>query len=67
MENILIMLVVFLAILVIVSIIATVVFYNDLRGCETEESPLCLQYVCQNGQPATRSDASGKTQTSGAN
>lgn len=67
MENLLIMLVVFLAILVLVSIIATVIFYDNLRECETKESPLCIQYICQSGDPATRADENGNTQTSDQN
>ncbi len=38
-----------------------IILWNDLRECEKTESKWCYQYACKNGQPATRTNSSGKT------
>ncbi len=38
-----------------------IIYWNDLRKCEETESQWCYQYTCKNGQPATRTNSSGKT------
>lgn len=39
--------------------IAAFVLRNDLQNCETNQSPYCLQYICPNGNPATRRGPNG--------
>ena len=57
--------VIFLAILVIICIIATLIFYQNTIECEQNESPLCPQFVCPGNQGgATRINDAGKKITS---
>lgn len=64
MENLLIGLIVFLSICVIIALIAAIIFYRDTEECQNTEHPLCPQYICPNGQSASRTTDDGKKQFS---
>lgn len=45
--------------------VGALIMRRNLLGCENNSSPLCPQYVCPSGEPATRTGEDGKAQTSG--
>ncbi len=55
---------VILVILVIISGVTALWMRNDLVSCENNESSYCPQYVCSNGEPATRTGSNGEIQKS---
>lgn len=38
---------IFLGIVAIALTIMAIIYYSELRQCETKESPYCLQYMCK--------------------
>lgn len=39
-------------------------FFVDFENCVDNQSPYCMQIICPDGEPATRTDADGNTQQS---
>ena len=65
MVNILIItILIFLFIANIIIAIIAFILKRDLTECETNESPYCFQYICKDGNPATRIGKDGKIQQS---
>ena len=64
MEEIIIFSLVFLGLLILIAMIATILYYNYTMDCEQNENPLCPRYICQDGCPAQRTDANGNIEYS---